>query len=318
LTRIISEGEQPLNMGHVEKTVFISYRRTDVSWALAIFQDLRSHGFDVFIDYEGIGSGAFEQVILGNIRARAHFLVLLTPSALDRCDDPADWLRLEIEAALDAQRNIVPLMIDGFDFSTPAIASHFTGKLAALKHYNALSVPAAYFSAAMDSLRRKYLDVPLDAVLHPASPSAQRAATEQKAAAEAAPEVSIDTLEQGLKLTTSAMDRLGKPSLKETEATTARKRDLALSRFEGVYKNQPNWWGENEVQQYHEVVTAVEEAYGDDLSSFRVPETMMEYAIVAISPGRSVQRSNRRTCEPKYMRQKLDGLASYLKKRGWL
>jgi hypothetical protein len=42
----------------------------------------------VFIDYSGIASGDFEQVILENINARAHFLVLLTPSALERCGDP--------------------------------------------------------------------------------------------------------------------------------------------------------------------------------------------------------------------------------------
>ena len=141
----------------------------------------------MFFDYDGIASGDFEQIILGNIKARAHFLVLLTPSALERCDDPADWLRREIEVALESQRNIVPLMLEGFDFGTPAIANQLSGKLAALKHYNALNIPAAYFAEAMDRLRSKYLSVPLDAVLHPASLSAQRAATGQKAAAKAAP-----------------------------------------------------------------------------------------------------------------------------------
>ena len=58
--------------------------------------------------------------------ARAHFLVLLTPSALERCGDPADWLRREIETALGFQRNIVPLMLEGFDFGTPAIGSQLT------------------------------------------------------------------------------------------------------------------------------------------------------------------------------------------------
>jgi hypothetical protein len=98
-------------MGRIEKTVFISYRRTDDSWALAIFQDLTQHGYDAFIDYDGIASGNFETVILENIRARAHFLVLLTPTALERCSEPKDWMRREIEAALDSQRNIVPLML---------------------------------------------------------------------------------------------------------------------------------------------------------------------------------------------------------------
>jgi hypothetical protein len=77
-------------MERIEKTVFISYRRTIVPWALAIFQVLTHHGYDVFFDYTGLVSGDFESVILENVRARAHFLVLLTPSALDRCGDPND------------------------------------------------------------------------------------------------------------------------------------------------------------------------------------------------------------------------------------
>ncbi|MGO9402752.1 MAG: tetratricopeptide repeat protein [Terriglobales bacterium] len=181
-------------MGRIEKTVFISYRRTNVPWALAIFQNLTQHGYDVFFDYSGIASGDFESVILENIHARAHFLVLLTPSALERCGDPADWLRREIEAALDGQRNIVPLMLEGFDFGTPTIASQLTGKLALLNHYNALSIPPEYFVEAMGRLRDRYLNVPLDAVLYPASSSARQAATADKHAAAMAPEVAEEEL----------------------------------------------------------------------------------------------------------------------------
>ena len=176
-------------MERIEKTVFLSYRRTNIPWALAIFQNLRQNGYDVFFDYLGIASGDFERIILGNITARAHFLVLLTPSALERCDDPGDWLRREIETALANQRNIVPLMLEGFDFGTPKIASQLTGKLAALKHYNGLSIPPEYFLEAMERLRGRYLNVPLASVLHPASPFVQQAAAEQKQAAGAAPAV---------------------------------------------------------------------------------------------------------------------------------
>src|SRR4051794_1729365 len=176
-------------MNRVEKTVFLSYRRTNIPWALAIFQNLTQQGFDVFFDYNGVASGDFERVILGNIVGRAHFLVLLTPSALERCHDPEDWLRREIEAALSSQRNIVPLMLESFDFAAPAIANQLTGPLAGLKNYNGLRIPPDYFEAAMERLRTKFLNVPLTAVLHPASASAQEAADEQKAAANAAPTV---------------------------------------------------------------------------------------------------------------------------------
>ncbi len=176
-------------MGRVEKTAFISYRRTNAPWALAIFKDLTHHGYDVFFDFEGLTSGYFETVILENIRARAHFLVLLTLSALD------DWLRREIETALDSRRNIVPVMLEGFDFSKPPISSQLTGKLSTLKSYNALHVPVYYFSEAMARLPKKFLNVPLDVVLHPASSLALRAAGHHQALAHAAPEVEKRALE---------------------------------------------------------------------------------------------------------------------------
>jgi Flp pilus assembly protein TadD len=170
-------------MLHVEKTVFISYRRTNIPWALAVFQHLTHHGFDVFFDYMGIASGDFEQVIIDNIRSRRHFLVLLTPSALERCAEPGDWFRREIEEAMACRRNIVPMMLESFDFGAPGIASHLTGELALLKRYNGLGVPSEYFEAAMAKLRDKFLNVPLDAVQHPPSETAQRAAKVQQTAA---------------------------------------------------------------------------------------------------------------------------------------
>jgi tetratricopeptide (TPR) repeat protein len=174
---------------HIEKTVFISYRRINVPWALAISQNLTHHGYDVFFDFDGIASGDFEQVIIENIKARAHFLVLLTPSALERCGEPKDWLRREIETAFEARRNIVPLMLEGFDFATPRIADQLTGTLAALRNYNALRIPSEFFDEAMARMRKKWLNVALLGVLHPASPSARIAAKGQQAAVAGAPPV---------------------------------------------------------------------------------------------------------------------------------
>jgi len=66
-------------MARIEKTVFVSYRRTNAPWVLAISQNLTHNGYDVFFDYTGLASGDFESVILENIHARAHFLVLPPP-----------------------------------------------------------------------------------------------------------------------------------------------------------------------------------------------------------------------------------------------
>ena len=192
-------------MPRIEKTIFISYRRTNAPWALAIYQHLTQHGYDVFFDYQSVASGDFEQVILQAIKARAHFIVVLTPSALKRCEEPGDWLRREIETALETRRNIVPLMLEGFNFGSPVIAKYLTGTLAALKSYNGLSVPVEYFEEAMTRLRERYLNVPLEAVLHPVSAATARIVKKQQAAASAAPTVATKELtaeewfEQGYK-----------------------------------------------------------------------------------------------------------------------
>jgi hypothetical protein len=35
-------------MERIEKTVFLSYRRTNIPWAIAIFQDLTHNGYDAY------------------------------------------------------------------------------------------------------------------------------------------------------------------------------------------------------------------------------------------------------------------------------
>ncbi len=167
-------------MGRIEKTVFISYRRTNGIWARAVYQDLTAHGYDAFFDYQSIDSGDFSQIILENIKGRAHFLVLLAPSALERCDDPEDWLRREIETAIEYKRNIIPLILEGFDFGNPEAQKALTGKLALLKNYNGLKIYSEYFDEGMARLRYRYLNIALEAVLHPVSPGVQQATKNQQ------------------------------------------------------------------------------------------------------------------------------------------
>jgi len=77
-------------------------------------------------------------------------------------------------------------MLEGFDFTTPVLARYLTGKLGGLKSYNALRVPAEYFDEAMTRLRERYLNVPLDAVVHPLSANVRETVKIQQAAARVA------------------------------------------------------------------------------------------------------------------------------------
>ena len=169
-------------MPRIDKTVFISYRRRHVSWALAITTALTVKGYDVFMDFKNINSGDFEQVITESIRARAHFLVLLAPSALEKCDEPQDWLRKEILIALENKRNIIPILLESFDFDSPEAVKYLTGSLETLGQYNALPLPAYYFEEGINRLCTCYLNIPLDAVRHPVSRNVQKIVKDQKQA----------------------------------------------------------------------------------------------------------------------------------------
>ncbi|PWB74458.1 MAG: hypothetical protein C3F07_07465 [Anaerolineales bacterium] len=184
-------------MARIEKTVFISYRRADVYTALAVYENLKNQGYDVFFDYRSISSGDFEQIITSNIRARAHFVLILTPTALDRCNEPGDWLRREIELAIDEKRNIVPLFFKGFRFGAASKSGVsrwlrgvkpevLTGKLRHLTRYNGLNVHEDYFEEAMNRLRTEYLNKPLDTVLHPVSMEVRKVVKEEQKAADEA------------------------------------------------------------------------------------------------------------------------------------
>ncbi|MCP3963372.1 MAG: TIR domain-containing protein [bacterium] len=94
-----------------EKTVFISYRRDDPgsSFARSLELALTQRGYDVFLDVDRL-AGPWPQQLAAEIAARSHFLLVLTPGALDRCVDEEDWVRREYEMAVQHGRNVVPVL----------------------------------------------------------------------------------------------------------------------------------------------------------------------------------------------------------------
>ena len=216
-------------MARIEKTVFISYRRKDISWALAVYQYLTSQNYDAFFDYTHIPSGDFEQIIVSNIKARAHFILILTPDALDRTSNEGDWLRREIETAIDEKRNIIPLFFDGFSFGSPNVKEKLSGKLADISRYNGLDIPSGYFPEAMERLSKRYLNVSLDAVLHPLSLEVHNKVEEEKVAVNKALREQKTEINELLQ---SAQEKAEKPkgshSKKTRESASPDHRDEAI------------------------------------------------------------------------------------------
>ena len=125
-----------------EKTVFISYRRdaTGKAFARSLKQELKHQGYDVFMDVDDMDSGQWEAQILAEVPKRAHFLLLLTPSALDRCTDENDWVRREFLLAFQHGRNIVPICEESVTLATMSAASPecmkevFSYQIASIRH----------------------------------------------------------------------------------------------------------------------------------------------------------------------------------------
>ncbi len=102
-----------------EKTVFISYHRDAAGKAFArsIKQELTHRGYDAFLDVDDIAAGDWAKQILTQVPKRAHFLLLVTPGALDACSNPEDWIRREFALARDRSRNIVPVFEESVDIA---------------------------------------------------------------------------------------------------------------------------------------------------------------------------------------------------------
>ena len=76
--------------------VFVSYRRSNGSQLASLLKvHLQLRGFSVFIDVERLEAGKFDNNLLQSIRQAKHFLLVLTPKALERCiqdTECKDWV----------------------------------------------------------------------------------------------------------------------------------------------------------------------------------------------------------------------------------
>jgi sulfatase modifying factor 1 len=101
--------------------VFISYRR-GAAGALAVLLQthLQKQGVTAFLDRD-LRRGVFDDMLLRRITEAPSFLIILTPHALDRCSEEEDWLRKEIIQAISSKRNIIPLQVDSFQFTSEVV-----------------------------------------------------------------------------------------------------------------------------------------------------------------------------------------------------
>ncbi|MBO7290489.1 MAG: TIR domain-containing protein [Bacteroidaceae bacterium] len=133
--------------------IFISYRRSSYDTANLIATRLKSAGYTVFFDMETLRSGMFNEQLFNVIGTCTDFLLVLPPGALDRCVNEDDWVRLEVLHAMKSKKNIIPVMLNGFQWPETMPQG-----LEELCYYNALTASSVeYFDLSMERLQNRYL-----------------------------------------------------------------------------------------------------------------------------------------------------------------
>jgi WD40 repeat protein len=143
----------PLEAMTKQLGVFISYRRADTQGDALRLHELISAGMpeaQVFIDVMSIGAGQFEQVIDETIAQSQVALVLIGPNWLnERLNDPRDLHVREIETALAAGLEMIPVLLHRPDMPTE---DRLPAAIRALHRWNAVPIDDRHWRPDADAL----------------------------------------------------------------------------------------------------------------------------------------------------------------------
>lgn len=128
--------------------VFVSYRRSDAFTANLVAEKLKAIGYSVFFDVETLRGGVFNEQLYEVIKNCSDVVLVLPPNGLDRCVSEEDWIRKEICYAMECQKNIIPVLLTGFEWPSPMPIG-----MEQLKFYQAVTATSAeYFDMSIKKL----------------------------------------------------------------------------------------------------------------------------------------------------------------------
>ena len=138
----------------IKYDIFISYRREGgYEAAELIATRLRSKGYSVFIDVDELRAGKFNEQLLKVIDGCTDFILVLPKNALDRCNDENDWVAREIKHAMKLKKNIIPVMLRGFEWPSTTIP----GLEELCNYQSVIANSSEYFNNAIDKMEKIYL-----------------------------------------------------------------------------------------------------------------------------------------------------------------
>lgn len=128
--------------------IFISYRRDGGEQsAKTIYDRLKDKGYKTFYDVETLRSGEFNKKLYSVIEECKDVVVILSPNALERCNDENDWVRLEIAHAFSTNKNVIPILLRGFTFP-----ENLPEDIAKIQYQNGIQSSVEFFDAFLIKL----------------------------------------------------------------------------------------------------------------------------------------------------------------------
>lgn len=126
--------------------VFVSYKRKSLPTANNLYYRLTTRGYSTFFDLEEMGRDNFDVQILKYIENAKDVFVILEEGSLDGCKnenwEEKDWFCHEIAFALEKKKNIIPILLNGYQI--PSI-DFFPDKLKELNLKNAPEFNFSFF-----------------------------------------------------------------------------------------------------------------------------------------------------------------------------
>jgi CheY-like chemotaxis protein len=150
VTKALRRVQQSATPYAIPPRIFVSYRR-QTSWGLALLVKvlLEQRGLSVFLDLHSIGRGVWDERLEREAQTCDFFIPILASDTLD-----SDWVRRECAVALEAGRNIIPLLVDGFRFEDVSLPP----EVADLARHNAITLHPQEYEAQIDRLVRWIID----------------------------------------------------------------------------------------------------------------------------------------------------------------
>lgn len=143
--------------------IFISYRREGGFEVAKHIKDLLTRdGYSVSFDMDNLMNGDFNKELLKRITECEDFILILDANVfkgtLEGREKQKDWLRMELSEALSQDKNVIPVMLDGFKEFPEGLPQD----IADVRYKNGPKYSKEYFDTFYDRLKRFIKEVPTD------------------------------------------------------------------------------------------------------------------------------------------------------------